>query len=37
MSVKRIDAATLELAELWASVNETALEEELTIELQLAE
>ena len=37
MSVKRIDAATLELAELWASVNDTTVEEELELELQLSE
>lgn len=37
MSIKRIDAATLELAELWSDINGTTVEEELEIELQLAE
>lgn len=37
MRIKRIDAATLELAELWADINGTTVEEELGIELQLAE
>ena len=37
MKITRIDAATLELAELWADINGTTVEEELRIELQLAE
>lgn len=37
MSVKRIDAATLELAELWSNINGTTVEEELELELQLSE
>jgi len=37
MAIKRIDAATLEMATLWADINGTTVEEELNIELQLAE
>ena len=37
MSTRRIDAATLELAELWSEINGTTVDEELWIELQLAE
>ena len=37
MSTRRIDAETLALAELWADINGTTVEEELGIELQLAE
>lgn len=35
--VRRIDADTLELAELWASVQGTSIEEELATELALSE
>jgi hypothetical protein len=35
--VRRIDAHTLELAELWASVRGTSIEEELATELALSE
>jgi hypothetical protein len=37
MKITRIDADTLALAELWADINGTTVEEELGIELQLAE
>ena len=37
MKITRIDAAPLELAELWSEINGTTVEEELGIELQLAE
>jgi len=35
--MRRIDSETLELAQLWADVNGTTLEQELETELQLAE
>lgn len=35
--VRRIDSHTLELAELWASVSGTSIEEELETELQLTD
>lgn len=37
MNIRRIDAATLELAELWSEINGTTVEEELGIELQLTD
>jgi hypothetical protein len=37
MKITRIEAETLELAQLWADINGTTVEEELKIELQLAE
>ena len=37
MNITRIDAETLELAALWSDINGTTIEEELAIELQLAE
>ena len=35
--IRRIDADTLELAALWADINGTTVEHELTIELAIAE
>lgn len=35
--VRRIDSDTLALAALWSDINGSTIEEELAIELQLAE